>query len=131
MTEQVSATREIASPADQVWAMVSDVTRVGEWSPENEGGTWLGGATSPQPDAKFRGTNRIGKRKWKTVATVVDADPGRRLKVRRVSYAFEPTPNGCRVTETWIEQRAGLFKPLAQLVKGVADHASHNRAGME
>jgi uncharacterized protein YndB with AHSA1/START domain len=140
VTEQVSVTREIGAPAERVWAMVSDVTRMGEWSPENEGATWLGGATGPQPGAKFRGTNRIGKRKWKTVATVVDADPGRRfsfrvatmgLKVAEWSYAFDPTATGCRVTETWIEQRASLFKPLARLVTGVADRASHNRAGME
>jgi uncharacterized protein YndB with AHSA1/START domain len=141
MTEQVSVTREIAAPAEQLWAMVSDMTRMGEWSPENVGGTWMGGATGPQPGAKFRGTNRIGRRKWKTVATVVDAEPGRRfsfrvttmgLQVAEWSYAFEPTATGCRVTETWIEQRAGFFK----LVTGVADRAStdrasHNRAGME
>ena len=78
-----------------------------------------GGATGPQPGAKFRGTNRIGKRKWKTVATVVDAEPGRRfsfrvatmgLKVAEWSYAFEPTATGCRVTETWIEQRARFLQ---------------------
>jgi uncharacterized protein YndB with AHSA1/START domain len=140
MTERVSVTREIAAPAERVWAMVSDVTRMGEWSPENVGGTWLGDATGPQPGATFRGTNRIDKRKWKTVATVIDAEPGRRfsfrvatmgLKVAEWSYAFEPTATGCRVTETWIEQRAGFFKPLARLVTGVADRASHNRAGME
>jgi len=140
VTEQVSVTREISAPAEQVWAMVSDVTRMGDWSPENEGAAWLGGATGPQPGAKFRGTNRIGKRKWKTVATVIDADPGRRfsfrvaamgLKVAEWSYTFEPTATGCRVTETWIEQRSSLFKPLARLVTGVADRATHNRAGME
>lgn len=53
------------------------------------------------------------------------------LKVAEWSYAFEPTATGCRVTETWVDQRAGFFKPLAQLVTGVADRASHNRAGME
>ncbi|MGZ8764336.1 MAG: SRPBCC family protein [Acidimicrobiia bacterium] len=140
MTEQVRVTREIAAPAEQVWSMVSDVTRMGEWSPENVGGTWLGSTTGPQPGAKFRGTNRIGKRKWKTVATVVDADPGRRfsfrvttmgLEVAEWSYTFEPTATGCRVTETWIDQRTGFFKPLARLVTGVADRTSHNRAGME
>jgi uncharacterized protein YndB with AHSA1/START domain len=140
MTEQVRVTREIAAPAEQVWAMVSDVTRMGEWSPENVGGTWLGSTTGPQSGAKFRGTNHIGKRKWKTVATVVDAEPGRRfsfrvatmgLKVAEWGYTFEPTATGCRVTETWIEQRASLFKPVARLVTGVADRATHNRAGME
>lgn len=120
--------------------MVSDVTRMGEWSPENEGGTWLGGATSAQTGAKFRGTNRRGNRKWKTVATVVDAEPGRSfsfrvatkgIKVAEWSYAFEPTATGCRVTETWIDQRAGFFKPIAQMATGVADRAAHNRSGME
>jgi uncharacterized protein YndB with AHSA1/START domain len=139
-TEQVNVTREVSAPAAQVWVMVSDVTRMGEWSPENEGGTWLGGATGPQPGAKFRATNRIGKRKWKTVATVVDAEPGRRfsfrvaaagLDVAEWSYALEPTATGCQVTETWVDRRAGFFKPVARQVTGVADRASHNRAGME
>lgn len=140
MTEQVNVTREIGAPAEQVWAMVSDVTRMGEWSPENAGGTWLGDATGAQPGAKFRSTNRVGKRKWKTVATVVDADPGRRfsfrvgtlgLKVAEWSYTFEPTAAGCRVTESWIDQRPGFFKPITQLATGVADRGSHNRSGME
>jgi uncharacterized protein YndB with AHSA1/START domain len=140
VTEQVSVTREVRAPAAQVWAMISDVTRMGEWSPENEGGEWLRGAAGPQPGAKFRATNRNGKRTWKTVATVVDAEPGRRfsfrvaaagLDVAEWGYTFEPTTTGCRVTETWVDRRAGFFKPVARLVTGVADRASHNRAGME
>jgi hypothetical protein len=123
-----------------VWAMVADVTRMGEWSPENEGGEWIGGATGPKAGAKFRGTNRNEKKKWKTVATVVDADPGRRfsfrvtavgLKVAEWIYAFEPTAAGCRVTETWIDRRGRIAKSLGKPVSGVADRASHNRAGME
>jgi uncharacterized protein YndB with AHSA1/START domain len=140
MTDQVSVTREIGAPAEQVCALVSDITRMGEWSPENVGAEWLDGATSARPGAKFRGTNQIGKRKWKTVATVVDADPGSRfsfrvstmgLKVAEWSYVFEPTASGCRVTESWIDQRAGWFKPVAHLATGVGDRATHNRAGME
>jgi uncharacterized protein YndB with AHSA1/START domain len=140
MTDQVSVSREITAPAEQVWAMVSDVTRMGEWSPENEGAVWLGGATSAQAGAKFRGTNRIGKRKWKTRATVTEVEPGRRfsfrvsatvIKVADWSYEVEPTATGCRVTETWIEQRPGWFKPLTQLVTGVRDRPATNRAGME
>ena len=140
MTEEVSVTREIAAPAEQVWAMVSDVTRMGEWSPENEGGTWIGESAGARPGAKFRATNRVGKRKWTTVGTVVDAEPGRRftfqvssmgLKVSEWGYAFEPTGTGCRVTETWVDRRPGLFKPIARMATGVADRAAHNRAGME
>jgi uncharacterized protein YndB with AHSA1/START domain len=141
MTDQVTVTREIGAPAERVWSMVSDVTRMGEWSPENEGGEWLRGATGPQPGASFRGTNRNGKKKWKTVSTIVEVEPGRvfsfrvkaagGLKVAEWRYSFEPTATGCRVTETWIDQRGVVVKTLGKPVSGVGDRASHNRAGME
>jgi uncharacterized protein YndB with AHSA1/START domain len=140
MGEQVSVSRRINAPAEQVWAMVADVTRMGEWSPENEAAEWLRGATGPAPGATFRGTNRNGKKSWKTVATIVDAEAGRllsfrvkagALKVAEWRYAFEPTATGCEVTETWIDQRGIIVKTLGKPVSGVADRAAHNRAGME
>ena len=140
MADTVSVTREINAPAERVWAMVSDVTRMGEWSPESGGGRWLEGATGASPGAKFRATNQIGKRKWSTTATVVDADPGRRfsfqvstagLKVAEWRYDFEPNGPGCRVSETWVDRRASLFKPLTKVATGVSDRGAHNRAGME
>ena len=118
--------------------MVADVTRMGEWSPENEGATWLGGATRAEPGAKFRGTNRNGKKKWDTVAKIADVDPGRslvprtaRFQSRRVALEFEPTPRGCRITETWIDERGRIAKFLGKPVSGVDDRAPHNRLGME
>lgn len=140
MADQVSVTQEIAAPAEQVWAMVSDVTRMGEWSPENEGATWMGGATGAAPGAKFKGSNRNGKKKWNTVAKVAEADPGRSfafhvtatgLKVAEWRYAFEPTATGCRVTETWIDERGMIAKSLGGMVSGVNDREAHNRSGME
>ncbi|MEX0847646.1 MAG: SRPBCC family protein [Ilumatobacteraceae bacterium] len=133
-------TREIAAPADAVWAMVSDVTRMGEWSPENQGAEWLRGATAPLPGAKFKGRNRNGGRSWSTTAAVVDAVPGRRfsfrvgvgpLPVAMWSYDLEPTSTGCIVTESCTDIRPRFFKPIARLATGVADRATHNRAGME
>lgn len=120
--------------------MLSDITRMGEWSPENEGGVWLGGATGPAPGAKFRASNRRGKRKWKTLSTVTQAEPGRRfsfrvssagIQVADWSYEIERTASGCRVTESWVEQRPGWFKPLARVATGVADRVVTNREGME
>ena len=141
MSDEVSVTREIKAPAERVWTMISDITRMGEWSPENEGGEWLGDATGPAVGAKFRATNRHGKRTWKTVSTVTASEPGEefsfrvlfggRLPVADWSYTFKPTDAGCEVTEMWREQRPGWFKPIAKLGTGVADRAAHNRAGME
>ncbi|MEZ5137683.1 MAG: SRPBCC family protein [Acidimicrobiales bacterium] len=50
-----------ASPAD-VWALVADVTRIGEFSPETFEAEWLDGATEPAVGATFRGhVKRNGK----------------------------------------------------------------------
>ncbi len=140
MAEQVSVSREISAPAEHVWAMVADVTRMNQWSPENDSAKWLRGASGPENGARFRGTNRNGKKKWSTIATIVATEPGRLFSFRvtagglRVSewrYAFEPTATGCRVTETWVDQRGRIVTTLGKPVSGVADRAEHNRAGME
>jgi uncharacterized protein YndB with AHSA1/START domain len=140
MTEQVSVSRDIAAPPEKVWAMVSDVTRMGDWSPETTVARWLDDATGPAPGARFRGSNRIEWRRWQTVATVTEAEPGRSfafrvsagpIEVAEWSYTFEPTAAGCRVTESWTDRRPGYFKPIAWLATGVRDRAEHNRAGMD
>jgi hypothetical protein len=50
-----SVTIHMNAPADAVWALVSDVTRIGEFSPETFEAEWLEGATGPTVGAKFRG----------------------------------------------------------------------------
>ncbi|MGV9745467.1 SRPBCC family protein [Rhodococcus zopfii] len=61
-----------ASP-EQVWAVLSDVTRIGEWSSECLGAEWLGGAPGPVVGARFRGRNRVGLLRWNRVCTVTEA----------------------------------------------------------
>ncbi len=128
MEADVSVTREVAAPAEEVWAMIADLPRMGEWSPENEGGEWLNGATGPAPGVTFRGTNRNGSKTWKMLVTLVDVEPGRRLSFRTSSmgapsaewsYDIEPTDTGCRVTESWTD---------APLAMGVADLGFHLRS---
>jgi uncharacterized protein YndB with AHSA1/START domain len=140
MDSDGSADREIDAPPEVVWAMVSDLGRMGEWSPENVGGEWIGQADGPEPGARFRGRNRNGWRRWSTVATVIDAEPGRRFSFRVTSlgldvadwaYDLEPTARGCRVTQSWSDLRPGWFKPIARMATGVADRQSHNLAGAE
>jgi uncharacterized protein YndB with AHSA1/START domain len=140
MADQVSVSQEIDAPVERVWAMVSDLTRMGEWSPENDGSTWRRGATGAEPGARFSGANRNGKKRWTTAGTIVDADVGRLLTFRikaagfRVAewrYEFETTAIGCRVTETWIEQRGRIAKALGKPVSGVGDRTAHNRMTME
>ena len=140
MAADVTVSRDVSAPAETVWAMVADLPRMGEWSPESEGGEWIGGATGPAPGAKFRGSNRHGGKRWKTVARVVDAEPGRRFSFRVTAmgipvalwaYDITPTDRGCTVTESWTDLRPGLFKPIAAKATGVSDRIDHNRSTME
>lgn len=101
-----------ASP-DQVYALVSDVTRTGEWSPVCKECTWKDG-DGPQVGARFLGHNDNGERAWDTLSTVIAADPGREFAWEvgrgyvRWGYLIEPAGDGSRLTETWEFTTAGL-----------------------
>jgi len=103
---------DIAADADRLWAMVAEVTRMGEWSPITVSARWLEPSTGPALGARFAGTNRLPiVKRWTSVATITRCQPGRALAFdvgRRpgdpnttLGYQFEPTPVGTRVTESW------------------------------
>jgi Polyketide cyclase / dehydrase and lipid transport len=113
---------DIAAPAEQVFAAISDLPAMERRSPENTGGVWLGGATGPSLGARFRGTNAHGDDSWATVATVSDFEPPHRfgfnvtfgkLKVARWVFDVEETTSGCRVSEHWTDQRGVVLKRYA------------------
>ena len=140
MTETVSVTTTIEAPAEKVWEMITDLRRMGEWSPEATGGVWLDGAESAKEGARFKGTNKNGSKSWDTTATITGAVPGRLFAFRVTSvgfkvsewrYEIEDAENGCTVTEIWIDERNAFVKLLGKPVSGVADRTRHNRAGME
>jgi hypothetical protein len=140
MTDEISVERVIAASPDELWSRVADIERMGDISPESTGGKWLGGAAGPVVGARFKGDNRNGKKSWSTTGKVVAAEPGREFafevvagpfKVARWSYRFEPADGGCRVTETWTDQRGWVAHRLGKPVSGVVDRASHNRESME
>jgi hypothetical protein len=139
MPEPVAVSQEVAAPAEQVWALVADLPRMGEWSPENTGGRWVRGATGPTVGAKFHGWNANGWRRWRTDAVVTRCEPGAcfefavsvfGLPIARWTYDFEATESGCRVTETFTDTRGRIAKGLGGPVSGVTDRPTHNRDGM-
>ena len=139
-TTTLQVTREIAAAPDALWAMVADVTRMGEWSPETDRCRWLRGAKGPAVGARFKGVNRNGKRRWSTINTVKDCAPGEvfafettagPLSISRWEYRFVPSSTGTTVIETWTDQRGRIARRLGKPVSGVEDRTSHNRAGME
>jgi uncharacterized protein YndB with AHSA1/START domain len=115
-----AVTVHMEAPPDRVWDLVSDVTKIGRYSPETFEAEWVDGATGPAPGAKFRGhvkRNGKGPVYW-TTCTVIDCDPGRvfsfgvgsaakPLNVWR--YQLEPAGSGTDVTESFqLADNAGL-----------------------
>ncbi len=132
-------TREIAASTADVWSLVADLPRMGDWSGENTGGSWLDGATGPSAGATFRGANRNGFRRWSTKVTIDECVLPTRLSFQSAamglpmaqwSYDLEETPEGCKVTESWTDLRPGFFKPVSAVVSGVRDRASFARDQM-
>ena len=68
---------EIDAPSDIVWALVTDPARMGDFSPECEGGSWIDDADGPGVGARFTAGNRREARQWETTSTVVQCEPGR------------------------------------------------------
>jgi Polyketide cyclase / dehydrase and lipid transport len=94
-----------------VWDVVSDVTRVGEWSGECRGCVWVG-AQAAEPGARFVGRNRRGAMKWTRMNEVVQADAPHVLVWRTIprfpypdsvewQLRLTPVEKGTLVTESF------------------------------
>ena len=113
------ASIDIAAPPDEVYALISDITRMGEWSPECRRCTWAKGATGPAVGARFRARNK-GRRgpAWFNTPTVTVADPGREFAFNRSGpgigsytwrYVLRPIATG---TGTTVTESYDVEKPL-------------------
>ena len=142
MGERVEVSVDVNATPEQVYALVSDLPRMGQWSPECYRCAWTGDVQMVKPGARFTGYNRRGIRRWTTKGTVVTAEPGRELSfdvhsvfdlpVARWTYRIEPDGNGgSRVTEQWEDRRGGVMKVLGAVASGVSDRATHNTDGMQ
>ncbi len=132
---EVSGSTRIGASPEAVYALVSDVTRTGEWSPENVGGRWVGGAAQAAVGAKFVGSNRRGWRHWSTTCTVTAADPGRAfafdvalavIPISNWRYDLVADGDSTVVTETWVDLRPGWFSFAAKPVTGISDFRTHH-----
>jgi len=132
----------VAAPAEQRYALVSDVTRTPQFSPEIVKCVWLDGATGPTVGASFEATNTVGRgRPWRNRPVVTAADPGREFAFARTErlagtvvwrYRFEPEADGTRITESYEVTRPitrlGWF--LIERMYGGRDRRAQLRAGM-
>lgn len=73
-----SVTLHIDATPERVWGLVSDITRMGTYSPEVLEAEWLGDATGPAVGARYRGhvkRNEKGPTYW-TTCEVTECVPG-------------------------------------------------------
>jgi Polyketide cyclase / dehydrase and lipid transport len=126
-----------------IYALIADVTRTPEFSPEIIECRWLKGATGPAVGAMFKARNKMPNRPAfsnKPVVTVVD--PGRAFAFARTEpfggtvegrYDFEPDADGTIVTESYT-----VTKPVSRIgwfiigtMFGRKDRQADLRTGME
>ena len=110
-TDQVEL--DIDADASVLYAMVSDLPRIGEWSPECRGVDWEGAVGTPVAGATFVGHNAVGpgrRIRYSRHGCVLVAEPGREFTFvtdegGRPStvwrYTFAPAGGGTRVTESY------------------------------
>jgi uncharacterized protein YndB with AHSA1/START domain len=95
---------EIAAPPEKVWALVSDLKRMSEWSPQVRKKFVLG-RTVKEGTRTFN-INGQGKLRWPTTAKVIAFEPNKKLAFKIVenrsiwTYELEPTATGTRLTES-------------------------------
>jgi uncharacterized protein YndB with AHSA1/START domain len=119
---QGSVTVHMNASPEKVWDLVSDVTKIGRYSPETREAEWIEGSTGPAVGARFRGhvkRNGRGPMYW-TKCTVTACEPGRefafgvgvgngKTPVNVWTYRIEPAGDGADVTESFqLADRLGL-----------------------
>lgn len=91
MSYELSDSVTVAASPAEVFALVSDITRTGEWSAQCYKAEWNdAAATDPAArtiGATFTGHNRTEAREWTTVSEVVTWEPGR-------EFAWKVTASG-------------------------------------
>jgi Polyketide cyclase / dehydrase and lipid transport len=103
----------INADPERIYDLISDLPRMGEWSPECERVEWTGGGTTAAVGARFVGHNRGGPfrlMRWSRRGRVLAAARGREFAFVTEEggrdstvwrYRFEPVAGGTRVTESY------------------------------
>lgn len=97
---------KISRSAEELYDLIADVTRTGEWSPICKSCWWDDG-DGPRVGAWFTGRNETPERTWETRCEVVAAERGREFAFVvggswvRWSFVFTRGDQETEVTESW------------------------------
>ena len=94
---------EINAPVSKVWGLISDLSRMPQWSPQCRIMKPLGPI---RPGTRTLNLNRRGPLFWPTTSVITEVVPERKIAFKIPvnttvwSYELEPTATGTRVVET-------------------------------
>ena len=143
-----SASIDIAASPNEVYAVLTDLSRISEISPECYKAEWEGGATGAEVGAAFRGYNKAGENSWDVGCEVVAAEPGKRWAFKVPaddgrdtlwSYDIAATESGCAVTESFDApilvdehfQKMGRYAMLLENISGTLTNLKNAAEGGE
>lgn len=112
----------LPAPPEAVWSVLTDPTRIGEWSSECRTGRWLDGAGAPVIGARFTGRNRVRWIGWSRACQILQVTSPQRYVFETISrssstrwtYELEPVGTATRVRQSFEIRR--LWKALEVLI---------------
>jgi uncharacterized protein YndB with AHSA1/START domain len=133
----------IQATPEQVYAQVTDVTKMPTFSPELVECRWLNGATGAAIGARFVARNKVTRGpSWRNKPVITSLDPGRLISWARTepfggtvewTYRFDPVDGGTRVTESY-----RVTKPIGRIgwliigtMSATKDRRGQLRTGMQ
>jgi Polyketide cyclase / dehydrase and lipid transport len=136
----VEASIDVACTPLEAWRLATDITRIGEFSPECIGAAWIDGASGAEMGARFEGTNRIFDQAtdteylWIRPCTVTAARPPKHFSytvgdrydgspATQWDVLIEPSQVGCRLSQR--------FRHLSRRLSGLRHMADEDLARAE
>ena len=140
----------INRPVGEVFDAITDVTRMGEWSPECTSGRWVAPATGPAVGAEFEGDNvaelgPITLKRWTTTSEITEYTPNEVFEFVSAEYTtwryeFAEQDGSTTVTESFSHEpytgfQGFLYETLmrrqAAVVKGMQQTLERIKAALE
>jgi uncharacterized protein YndB with AHSA1/START domain len=140
---QEAETIHIEASPERVWALITDVERIVDFSPECVKIEWLGGAIAPQVGARFAGTSRIDSFEWTRNCTITAlqepnlfayevADEADESPQSRWSFEIQADASGAVLTQRFSHVPTGrsTVRIIAEADPAAAEQTVAERAKM-